>query len=268
MLKYITDTEYKELLGTNSIPSNFNKLVIEASAYINHHTSNRIDVNDIHENVKYVTALIIEKINKAETKIEEIGNLKSQNIEGWSETYSTPEEIRKDLEVEKLDLLHQYLWNVIGSDGQPLLYCGVLWWIKGFLYTLLQFIILTMMKHSREWFLRLFILDTIKSLIWLINGLEKGSSGTIYIPTTQELEIGNDDIVVVGTPVLSVKDFNEKTVKYVDNVSIKKLSTINDDVNSEFVEIYQDNTIQKYRVVSVEDNRKGNLQHYKLGVSE
>ena len=126
MLKYITDAEYKELLGVSSIPSNFNDLVIEASTYINSKTRNRIDVNDIHENVKYATALIIEKINKAETKIEEIGNLKSQNIEGWSETYSTPEEIRKDLEVEKLDLLHQYLWNVIGSDGQPLLYCGVL----------------------------------------------------------------------------------------------------------------------------------------------
>lgn len=126
MLKYITDTEYKELLGADSIPSNFNKLVIEASAYINHHTRNRIDVNDIHENVKYVTALIVEKMNKAEGLIDEIGSLKSQNIEGWSETYSTPEEIQKNLESEKLDLLHQYLWNVIGSDGNPLLYCGVM----------------------------------------------------------------------------------------------------------------------------------------------
>ena len=126
MLKYITDTEYKELLGTNSIPNNFNKLVIEASAYINHHTRNRVDVNNIHENVKYVTALIVEKMDKAQTQIEEIGGLKSQNIEGWSETYSTPEEISKNLEVEKLDLLHQYLWNVIGTDGNPLLYCGVM----------------------------------------------------------------------------------------------------------------------------------------------
>lgn len=126
MLKYITDDEYRKLLGTNSVPNNFNKLVIDASTYINHHTQNRIDVNNIHDNVKYVTALIIEKINKAESKIEEIGNLKSQNIEGWSETYDTPDEIKKKLEADKLDLLHQYLWNVIGSDGQPLLYCGVL----------------------------------------------------------------------------------------------------------------------------------------------
>lgn len=126
MLKYITDDEYRKLLGTDSVPNDFNKLVIDASTYINHHTQNRIDVNNIHDNVKYVTALIIEKINKAESKIEEIGNLKSQNIEGWSETYDTPDEIKKKLEADKLDLLHQYLWNVIGSDGQPLLYCGVL----------------------------------------------------------------------------------------------------------------------------------------------
>ena len=80
----------------------------------------------IHENVKYATALIIEKIEKADEKIEEIGNLKSQNIEGWSESYTTPEEIKKDLESEKINILHKYLWNIIGNDGQPLLYCGVL----------------------------------------------------------------------------------------------------------------------------------------------
>ncbi len=126
MLKYITDTEYKELLGVNSIPSNFNNLVIEASTYINSKTHNRIDVNDIHENVKYATALIVNEVSKAESKKEEIGNLKSQNIEGWSETYCTPEEIEKKLEEDKISILKQYLWNVIGSDGQPLLYCGVL----------------------------------------------------------------------------------------------------------------------------------------------
>lgn len=126
MLKYITDTEYKELLGVNSIPSNFNNLVIEASTYINLKTHNRIDVNDIHENVKYATALIVNEVSKAESKKEEIGNLKSQNIEGWSETYCTPEEIEKKLEEDKISILKQYLWNVIGSDGQPLLYCGVL----------------------------------------------------------------------------------------------------------------------------------------------
>ncbi len=124
------------------------------------------------------------------------------------------------------------------------------------------------MKLLRGWPLRKYILDIIKSLIWLINGLEKGSSGTIYIPTKQDLIIENDDIVIEGTPTLSIQEINNKTVKFIDNVSVKKLTKENKNVEKEFSEIYQDNSIMKYRVVSVDDNRKGNLQHYKLGVSE
>ena len=125
-----------------------------------------------------------------------------------------------------------------------------------------------MMKLLRGWLLRKYILDIIKSLIWLINGLKKGSSGTIYIPTKQDLIIENDDIVIEGTPTLSIQEINNKTVKFIDNVSVKKLTKENKNVEKEFSEIYQDNSIMKYRVVSVDDNRKGNLQHYKLGVSE
>lgn len=125
MLKYITEEEYKELLGAKSIPDNFNNLVIEASNYINYKTFGRIDENNIPEQVKYVTCLIIDLQNEEETKLDEIGNLKSQNIEGWSESYSTPEEIKADYEDKKYSTLKQYLWNVVGIDGKPLLYCGV-----------------------------------------------------------------------------------------------------------------------------------------------
>lgn len=125
MLKYITEDEYKELLGKNSIPGNFNNLNIEASNYINYKTFGRIDENNIPEQVKYVTCLIINLQDEENTKLSEIGNLKSQNIEGWSETYSTPEEIESDYEDKKYSTLKQYLWNVIGTDGNPLLYCGV-----------------------------------------------------------------------------------------------------------------------------------------------
>lgn len=125
MLKYITEEEYKELLGAESIPDNFNNLVIEASNYINYKTFGRIDENNIPEQVKYTTCLIIDLINEENTKLNEIGNLKSQNIEGWSESYSTPEEIKTDYEDKKYSTLKQYLWNVIGIDGNPLLYCGV-----------------------------------------------------------------------------------------------------------------------------------------------
>lgn len=125
MLKYITENEYEELLDVTSIPDNFDKLVIEASNYINYQTRGRIDINNIPEQVKYVTCLILNLINEEEIKLGEIGNLKSQNIEGWSESYATPEEIKITYSNKKYDALKTYLWNVIGIDGNPLLYCGV-----------------------------------------------------------------------------------------------------------------------------------------------
>ena len=125
MLKYITTDEYKKLLGKESIPNNFNNLVIEASNYINYKTFGRIDKDNVPEQVQYVTCLTIDLINEENDKLSKIGNLKSQNIEGWSESYSTPEEVKSDYEDKKQKVLNQYLWNVIGIDGNPLLYCGV-----------------------------------------------------------------------------------------------------------------------------------------------
>lgn len=125
MLKYITQDEYISLLGAKSIPNNFNNLVIEASNYINHKTFGRVDKDNVPEQVKYVTCLIVNLIAEENDKLSKIGNLKSQNIEGWSESYSTPEEIKTDYEDKKQKVLNKYLWNVIGTDGNPLLYCGV-----------------------------------------------------------------------------------------------------------------------------------------------
>lgn len=126
MLTYLEDKEeYIEILGTDNVPNDFDNLNIKASNYINYKTFGRIDTNNIPEEVRYVTCLIIDLINEENTKLNEIGNLKSQNIEGWSESYSTPEEIKKDYEDKKYSTLKQYLWDVIGTDGNPLLYSGV-----------------------------------------------------------------------------------------------------------------------------------------------
>lgn len=124
MLKYIDQEEYIKLLGADSIPDDFNRLVIEASSYINIRTFGRIDINNIPEQVKYATCLIIELENKANIQKEKIGNLKSQNIEGWSESYSTPEEINAKLKIDKEDVLKEQLWDVIGKDGNYLLHRG------------------------------------------------------------------------------------------------------------------------------------------------
>jgi hypothetical protein len=126
MLTYLKDEEeYKSILGTDNVPNDFKNLNIKASNYINHKTFGRIDENNLPEQVKYVTCLIVNLQDEENTQLSEIGNLKSQNIEGWSESYSTPEEIKTDYEDKKQKVLNQYLWNVIGIDGNPLLYCGV-----------------------------------------------------------------------------------------------------------------------------------------------
>ena len=124
MLKYIDEKEYIKLLGADSIPDDFNNLVIKASSYINRRTFGRIDINNIPEQVKYATCLIIELENKANIQKEKIGNLKSHNIEGWSESYSTPEEINATLKIDKEDVLKEQLWDVIGKDGNYLLHRG------------------------------------------------------------------------------------------------------------------------------------------------
>lgn len=72
----------------------------------------------------------------------------------------------------------------------------------------------------------------------MINGLEKGSTGSITIPTNEQLSITTDDYVVEGV------------------------------IDDEFDLLTLQNKYQVFKVVSVDDNRKGKLQHYKIGVSE
>lgn len=69
-------------------------------------------------------------------------------------------------------------------------------------------------------------------------GLQEGSTGSITIPTTKKLDISTNDFIVEGI----VKDeFN--------------LSVLQE-------------KYQVFKVESVDDNRKGELPHYKIGVSE
>ena len=72
----------------------------------------------------------------------------------------------------------------------------------------------------------------------MINGFEKGSTGSITIPTTERLHISTNDYIVEGI------------------------------VDDEFDLSTLQEKYQIFKVVSVDDNRKGKLQHYKIGVTE
>lgn len=70
-------------------------------------------------------------------------------------------------------------------------------------------------------------------------GVIADSSGSITIPTTNELSINEGDIIVEGT--LETGNYTER----------------------DLIENYK-----CYRVIKVHDNRKGKLQHYKLEVKD
>ena len=69
-------------------------------------------------------------------------------------------------------------------------------------------------------------------------GFQEGSTGSITIPTTEKLNISKDDYVVEGI------------------------------VEDKFDLFVLKEKYQVFKVVSVDDNRKGELPHYKIGVSE
>lgn len=69
-------------------------------------------------------------------------------------------------------------------------------------------------------------------------GVQTASTGTIYISTTENIDIKTDDYIIEGV-INDEFDFNSLMEKY-----------------------------QVFKVVSVDDNRKGNLQHFKIGVAE
>lgn len=77
-----------------------------------------------------------------------------------------------------------------------------------------------------------------KKINLIDKGLQEGSTGSITIPIAEKIDISTDDYVVEG---IIDDDFDLSTLQQKYDV---------------------------YKVVSVDDNRKGNLQHYKIGVSE
>lgn len=69
-------------------------------------------------------------------------------------------------------------------------------------------------------------------------GIETASTGSITIPTIDYIEIHDNDIVIEGI-IQDDYDLRELKKRY-----------------------------QVFRINSVDDNRKGSLQHYKVGVTE
>ena len=126
--QYLTYAEYQELGGTlEEVP--FNELEFECRKIIDSRTQNRLhSVTDIPDEVKMCEYKMINSIvsyNSAKEQAQ--SGVKSENIDGYSVTYLTSNEIQQLITTQIADmqeLISTYLFGVI-VNNEHILYCGV-----------------------------------------------------------------------------------------------------------------------------------------------
>ena len=129
--QYLTYEEYKGLGGTIDLMP-FNLLEFESRRKIDVRTQNRlknINSNQIPQEVKLCEYKMIEIMSKYDKKINEIvsNTKKSENIDGYSVTYATQEEVEKmniNEEQEIENVMETYLMDVV-VNGEHIMYLGV-----------------------------------------------------------------------------------------------------------------------------------------------
>lgn len=128
--QYLTYAEYRELGGTLG-QTPFNLLEFEARKQIDIKTFNRLkESEEIPQEVKLCEYNLINSINKFITATNSAiinGNIKSENIDGYSVSYTSSSEISnivksKNDEIE--DIIRTYLSYLV-VNGEHIMYCGV-----------------------------------------------------------------------------------------------------------------------------------------------
>lgn len=131
--QYLTFSEYQELGGTllggtlEEVP--FNELEFECRRLIDSRTQNRLHSAEIiPDEVKMcIFKMIKDMLEYSYTKQQIQNGIKSENIDGYSVTYLTSNEIQQlitDRKAEMQDLISTYLFGVI-VNNEHILYCGV-----------------------------------------------------------------------------------------------------------------------------------------------
>ncbi|MCF0125459.1 MAG: hypothetical protein HUJ68_06865 [Clostridia bacterium] len=103
-------------MGGNMPESSFNRLSIEASAYIKRNTHNRINENNIPDEVKLCTCSLADKMKKYEKKKGKV----SESVGSWSVNYQNNSEDENEL----YDVLVNFLLYVKDEKGESVLYRG------------------------------------------------------------------------------------------------------------------------------------------------
>jgi len=128
--QYLTYAEYQSLGGSAIGEMPFNLLEYEARKLIDARTFNRLKNQEtILQDVKLCEYELINKIQSYLKVSNEIGNVSSENTDGYSVSYITTDRISDVVKSKKNDLddtIRTYLLNVI-VDNEHIMYVGVKW---------------------------------------------------------------------------------------------------------------------------------------------
>lgn len=113
--QYLTYEEYKALGGTLDLTP-FNLLEFESRKQIDIKTLNRLDSNNIPQEVKICMFKLINSISS----YNKITNVKSESIDGYSVNYTNLEETKDIIN----NIINDCLFGVM-YNGKHLIYCGV-----------------------------------------------------------------------------------------------------------------------------------------------
>ena len=126
--QYLTYDEYLDLGGTQIGKMPFNLLEYEARKLIDARTFNRLkNQEEILQDVKLCEYELINKINSYLNVSNKIGNVSSENTDGYSVSYVSVDRVSDVVKSKKNDLddtIRTYLLNVI-VDNEHILYVGV-----------------------------------------------------------------------------------------------------------------------------------------------
>jgi len=126
--QYLTYAEYQELGGSAIGEMPFNLLEFEARRQINIRTFNRLDSEDIPQEVKLcVYALINGLSDFATASSNASGNIASESTDGYSISYISADKVSdivKSKQSEIDDIIRTYLLGII-YHNEHLMYCGV-----------------------------------------------------------------------------------------------------------------------------------------------
>lgn len=127
--QYLTYEDYRALGGSLDLTS-FNLSEFESRKRIDEKTQCRLknlDVNEIPAEVKVCEFKMIDSIKKFAESTDNISNVVSENIDGYSTTFLTPTQIRdvinsKEAEID--DIITTSLFGVV-VNNEHLIYLGV-----------------------------------------------------------------------------------------------------------------------------------------------